>query len=152
MNNLARMCSFTAMPAHGLLPAGGLTPHALTVTPASGTGRKRKDPNAPKRALSAYNIYVAQNRQSVVEAARNQQPGTASQSSNKEAMKSLGESWKVRDAALCKYKALRRGFSSDTVHPLTHVSLAHLRVGYTARTTYVGAKRGGARSVQGSGR
>ena len=90
------------MPIHGFLPTGGLPPHAcaLALAPApAASGRKRKkDPNAPKRASSAYNIFVAQNS----EAARNRQ------SSNKEAVKTLGESWKVRGAALRKYGSDRR--------------------------------------------
>ena len=58
------------------------------VSDMSTKSKKKKDPNAPKRAVSAYNFFFAQNRESI----KAKMPAGAN---NQELMSEIGRQWKA---------------------------------------------------------
>ncbi|KAL3934861.1 MAG: hypothetical protein SGBAC_009510 [Bacillariaceae sp.] len=58
------------------------------VSDLSAKSKKKKDPNAPKRALSAYNFFFTENRESI----KSKMPA---ETNNKDLMSEIGRQWKA---------------------------------------------------------
>jgi len=70
------------------------------MTDGSGKKGKKKDPNAPKKALTAYNYFVSENRESI----KTKMPESAT---NAEVFTEVGKSWKaLSEAKKNKYSKL----------------------------------------------